>query len=174
MISQGKNFLIVESLTDKKRIPAYAKDKVISLGDISLYTNEAEVPLYKVLNAIKAKEDGQKISFDLSKATPDDLRAYLIEIWPDFDRERVYPSDIKRLLSWYNLLLSVGITDYDPKDEEQTEEAEKETDADPKDEAKSGGTKPPRIAVPKNTTVPKQKVTAKQPAGKTTQRTRQK
>ena len=53
--------LIIESLTDKKRIPAYARDKVISLGDIAIYTNEKEVPLYEVLSSVKQKENGQKV-----------------------------------------------------------------------------------------------------------------
>jgi hypothetical protein len=173
MVSQGKNFLIVESLTDKKRVPAHARDKVISLGDISIYASEADVPLHKVLTRIREKENGQNVSLDLPKATPDDLRAYMAEILPDFDRGRVYPTDIKRLLNWYNTLLSVGITDYDPKEEEKTEETEKEPEAETKEETKPA-TKTPKAAVPKKTAAPKQKAAAKQPAGKSTQRTRQK
>jgi hypothetical protein len=171
-ISQGKNLLIIESLVEKKRIPAYAKDKIIALSDISMYTNETEVPLYEVLNSIKAKEDGRKVALDLTKATPDDLRAYLEGVLPDFDRERVYPTDIKRLLSWYNILLSAGITEYSPKTEEaETVEPE---DAEPKEDAKVPA-KAPKAATPvKNASVPKKNVTTKQPAGKTTQRTRQK
>lgn len=169
MVSQGKNMLIVESLVDKKRIPAYAKDKVISLGDIAIYTNDSEVPLYEVLNSIKEKENGEKPSLELSKATSDDLRNYLAEVLPDFDRERVYPSDIKRLISWYNLLLNAGITDFSPEESEteaseenETEEADKEA---PKKAAKTATTK--KTAAP-------QKTATKQPTVKTTQRTRQK
>jgi hypothetical protein len=173
MISQGKNLMIIESLIEKKRIPAYAKDKAISLGDISVYTNGADMPLYKVLNNIKAKEEGRAITLDLSKATPDDLRSYLETVLPDFDRERVYPTDIKRLLSWYNILLSVGITDYSPLKEKEEEKIEPE-EVEPKEEAKAPA-KVSKKAVPiKNTATPKNNVTTKQPAGKTTQRTRQK
>ena len=62
LVSHGKNMLIVESLTDKKRVPAYAKDKVISLGDIAIYTTETEVPLHEVLTSVKNKENGAKVT----------------------------------------------------------------------------------------------------------------
>lgn len=129
LVSHGKNMLIVESLADQKRVPAYAKDKVISLGDIAIYTDEAEVPLHEVLTGVKNKENGEKVSISTS-AKPEELRAYFAEILPNFDRERVYPSDIKKLITWYNLLISAGITDFTPEEpateataEEATEEA---------------------------------------------------
>ncbi len=131
LISQGKNMLIVESLSDKKRIPAYAKDKVISLGDIAIYTEEEEVPLHEVLTSIKNKENGEKASLIPSTAKPDELRKYLEEVLPTFDRERVYPSDIKKLISWYNLLVEQGMTDFTPKEEEPAEEG---TETDKKEE----------------------------------------
>ena len=118
LVSHGKNMLIVESLADKKRVPAYAKDKVISLGDIAIYTNEAEVPLHEVLTNVKNKENGQQASVSTS-AKPDELRAYFAEILPNFDRERVYPTDIKKLISWYNLLVETGNTDF--VEEEKTQ-----------------------------------------------------
>ena len=175
MVSQGKNMLIIESLTDKKRIPAYARDKVISLGDIAIYTNEKEVPLYEVLSSVKQKENGQKVSIELSKASPDELRAYLAELLPDFDRERVYPTDIKRLLTWYNLLLEAGITVYEPQEEKQEK----------KEETAETAVEEPKKATPKktvrakstaaaSTTAKKQATPNKATAAKTTQRTRQK
>lgn len=126
LVSKGNNLLIVESLIDKKRIPAYARDKVISLGDISIYTNEDEVSIGEVLTAIREKENGEKVSIDLSKAQPDDLRVYFAEVLPDFDRERVYPSDIKKVLKWYELLIDNHITDFSKKEEEETAAEEKE------------------------------------------------
>ena len=171
MVSQGKNLLIVESLVDKKRIPAYARDKVISLGDIAIYTNESEVPLYEVLNSIKEKENGEKVGFEISKATPDDLRAYLAEVLPDFDRDRVYPTDIKRLISWYNILLNAGIMDFDPKEAEP--EASEETDAANEKETPKKATKA-KSATAKKTAAPKKTAAAKQPTAKTTQHIRQK
>ena len=80
LISQGKNMLIVESInTEKKRFPAYGNEKIISLADIAMYTNDAEVPLYKVLNTIKQKENSQIASIDPKKATPEQLREYLTQ-----------------------------------------------------------------------------------------------
>jgi hypothetical protein len=170
MVSQGKTMLVVESLTDKKRIPAYNSDKVISLGNIAIYTKDREVPLWEVLNSVKAKEEGKPTTMNLQQATPDELRDYMIEILPDFDRNRVYPTDIKRLLSWYNILLSVGIVEFEPE-KEKTEEVEKEETAkdDPKKAAKTAKAAPSKdVAVTKNASK------AKQPVAKTTQRTRQK
>lgn len=118
LVSHGKNMLIVESLADKKRVPAYAKDKVISLGDIAIYTNEAEVPLHEVLTNVKNKENGQQASVSTS-AKPDELRAYFAEILPNFDRERVYPSDIKKLISWYNILIGAGSQSSPQKNRQQ-------------------------------------------------------
>lgn len=124
LVSHGKNMLIVESLADKKRVPAYAKDKVISLGDIAIYTEEAEVPLHEVLTNVKNKENGQPASLNPSQAKADQLRAYMAEILPDFDRERVYPSDIKKLLNWYNLLINAGITEFTPEEPQEAPAAE--------------------------------------------------
>ena len=120
LVSHGKNMLIVESLADQKRVPAYAKDKVISLGDIAIYTDETEVPLHEVLTSVKNKENGGQASISPS-AKPDELRTYFAEVLPNFDRDRVYPSDIKKLISWYNLLISAGITDFTPEEPAATE-----------------------------------------------------
>ena len=112
LISQAKNMLIGESLQTGKRQPAYAHEKIISLGDIAIFTDEEDVPLSEVLNAIKEKENGAKVILDIKKADNETLRAYLAEVLPNFDRERVYPTDIKKLISWYNLLVETGNTDF--------------------------------------------------------------
>lgn len=130
LVSHGKNMLIVESLSDKKKVPAYAKDKVISLGDIAIYTEDAEVPLHEVLNSMKEKEAGKATSIVPAKASTDDLRAYLAEVLPNFDRERVYPSDIKKLISWYNVLINAGFTDFTPIEEKNDVEPEETTEKD--------------------------------------------
>lgn len=167
LVSQGKSMLIVEALTDGRRLPVYAREKIISLGDIAIYTDGDEVPLYEVLNSVKAKEEGKAVSsIDAARATPDELRAYMAEVLPNFDRDRVYPTDIKRLLSWYNLLISAGITDFDPQ--EAAEEADVET---PEATVKETHATPPPVV--KNT-APKASAAAKTPVGKSTQRMRQK
>ena len=113
LISQGKNMLIVETIdAAKKRFPAYGNEKIISLADIAMYTNDSEVPLRDVLRSIKEKENAAIASIDEKKATSEQLREYLAEVLPDFDRDRVYTNDIKKLILWYNILVSNGITDF--------------------------------------------------------------
>lgn len=111
LVSQGKNMLIVESLQNGKRMPAYATDKVVSLGDIAIYTQDEDTPLGEVFQAIKDKTDGSQVDV---KALGNDaaVRAYFKEILPLFDEERVYTNDIKKVFSWYNQLLAAGITDF--------------------------------------------------------------
>jgi len=123
LISQGKNMYIVESLIDKKRIPVYMRDKVVSLGDIAIYTAEGEVPLGEVLNKVKEKEGGKEVEFSPS-IQPTELRTYLESVLPDFDRERVYPSDIKKLLSWYNMLVKSNLTNFEDASESTEDESD--------------------------------------------------
>ena len=181
MISQGKNLLIIESLKDKKRIPAYANDKTIALETVEIYTNDDRVPLYQVLNSIKEKENLKQIPLDISKATPDELRAYMSEVLPEFDRERVYPTDIKRLMNWYNLLVEAGITEFSPEEnaEEQQEKDESEGEDEvkkPKEEGKKEVKPKQKAATTKTTAYQKTTTPSKQqPAtGKMRQRTKQK
>ncbi len=106
VIAQGKNSIIVESLTDNKRFPAYATDRISALEDISIYTYEGDKPLKEILADIYAKEDGKQ--GPSHKEDISVLQSYILEIIPDYDEERVYPSDIKKLLQWYNMLLKSG------------------------------------------------------------------
>lgn len=122
LVSQGRNMLIVESLMDKRRFPAYGNEKIISLSDIAMYTDTEDVPLKNVFLAMKTKENGAAVAIDLKKATADELRAYLAEVLPNFDRDRVYVTDIKKLISWYNLLVSCGMTDFEDAAETSEEE----------------------------------------------------
>lgn len=122
LVSRGKNMLIVEAIASGKRTPAYAHDKVISLGDISIYSQEGDdVLLGKVLESVKAKAEGKAV--DVKALGSDaDIREYFAEILPEFDRERVYTTDIKKLLSWYNQLIAAGITEFVEPEEEKAEE----------------------------------------------------
>ncbi|MBU3838257.1 DUF5606 family protein [Bacteroides caecigallinarum] len=112
LISQGKNMLIVESVADRKRMPIYASDKVISLGDIAMYTDADEVPLSVVLEAVKTKEEGKEASLDYKKASAEELGEFMAAVLPNYDRDRVHLSDIKKLIQWYNLLVSNGVTEF--------------------------------------------------------------
>jgi len=121
LISQGKNMFIAESFIDCKRIPVYMRDKVVSLGDISIYTDDEEIPLSTVLNNIKEKENGQAIDF-ASSIKPEELKAYFETVLPNFDKDRVYPSDIKKIMTWYNLLVKEGITEFVKNEETESSE----------------------------------------------------
>ncbi len=127
LVSQGKNMLIVEALTDKKRIPVYANEKAISLGDIAIYTTEDEMPLHEVLTRIKDHTNNAALTVPAVSET-DKLRNLFKEILPNYDNDRVYPSDIRKVMSWYNLLIQTGLTDFTP--EETDTEKEEETVAD--------------------------------------------
>ena len=130
LVSRGNHSLIVETLdAQKKRFPAFGADKVISLADIAMYTDEKEVPLREVLNNIKAKESGKTASIDWRKASKDELYAFLGEVLPNFDGDRIYPSDVKKLVQWYNILIENGLTDFD--------EALKETEGNNIDDRKT-------------------------------------
>lgn len=137
VIAQAKNSIIVESLTDQKRIPAYSTDRISALEDISIYTIDDDKPLAEILADIYKKEGGKK--GPSHKDDVSDLTAYLLEILPDYDDERVYSSDIKKLFQWYNLLLEAGCLEPTEEDEvESVEDAEivedeAETEADEKE-----------------------------------------
>jgi len=121
MISQGKNMIVVESLIDGKRVPAYTKDKVVSLGDIAIYTDTEEVPLGQVFENIKKKENGAACPVD-PKADNNTLRKYMGEILPEYDKDRVYPSDMRKLFVWYNILITKGFDTFVASKEEEAKE----------------------------------------------------
>ncbi len=111
LVNRGHNMLIVESLTTGKRTPAYAHDKVISLGDIAIYTTGDDKPLGEVFELVKEKTGAQPVdvkAFGGDKA----MREYFATILPEFDEDRVYNTDIKKLFQWYNQLLAAGITEF--------------------------------------------------------------
>lgn len=112
LVSRGNNMLIVESLLDGKRVPTYARDKIVSLGEISMYTMGEDIALSEVLTKLGEKEGLKVASIDPKKADNDELRDFFGEVLPDFDRDRVYPSDIRKLIQWYNILINAGITDF--------------------------------------------------------------
>ena len=94
-------------------MPAFATDRVTSLADIAIYTDADDVPLMTILASLRDKEQGKEVSLNYKKVSSKELREYFAEILPDFDRERVHDSDIKKLLQWYNILIKNGITDFE-------------------------------------------------------------
>lgn len=123
LVSRGNNSLIVETLDEqKKRMPVFGADKVISLADIAMYTDDEEVPLRRVLKNILEKEGGKKTGLDYKKASKDELTAFMADALPNYDRDRVYPTDMKKLAQWYNILVENEVTDFDEPEKEMTEE----------------------------------------------------
>lgn len=122
LVNRGKGMLIVEDIATGKRTPAYAHDKVISLGDVSIYTDEGDTPLSLVLDTVKEKNESKPVDIK-ALGKDEEIREYFAEILPEYDRDRVYTTDIKKLLSWYNLLVSAGITDFKPAEQPEEESA---------------------------------------------------
>ncbi|MEM7187872.1 MAG: DUF5606 domain-containing protein [Bacteroidota bacterium] len=118
--TQTRTGLLAESLADGKKITVSTRQNVSLLSEIAIYTLSAEVPLREVFTKIHEKENGgEAISH---KATRDELEEYFFEVLPDYDEDRVYPSDIKKVVQWYNLLVKNGMTDFtEPTEEEQEE-----------------------------------------------------
>ena len=129
LVSRAKMNLIVETIDEKKkRMPTFATDRVTSLSDISMFTEGEDVPLYEVLVKVREKEEGKVASLDWCKASAKQLQDYFAEVLPDFDRDRVHNSDIKKLLQWYDILINAGISNFEeilkPAGEEETDESQ--------------------------------------------------
>lgn len=121
LVSRGNNMLIVESLVDGKRMPTYARDRIVALSDVSMFTNADDVSLSEVLTSAGKKEEFKPVAMDPKKADNKQLQTWFDEVLPDWDCDRVYPSDIRKLIQWYNILINAGITDFS-LDEEQPQE----------------------------------------------------
>ena len=114
LVSRGKMNLIVEALDEThKRMPAFATDRVTSLADIAMFTDSDDIPLWQVLKNMGEKEQSKECTLNYKKCTGKELKDYFAEVLPDFDRDRVHDSDIKKLIQWYNILVKNGITDFE-------------------------------------------------------------
>ena len=131
LISRATNSLIVEALDDThKRFPAFASDRITSLADIAMYTDSDDVPLWQVLTNMRNLEEGKTASINFRKASGNELRDYFAKVLPEFDRERVHNSDIKKLIQWYDILINAGISDFEkdmkPTDGDNIDDRNKE------------------------------------------------
>ena len=127
LVTRGKNNLIVEALdTTHRRMPAFSTDRITSLADIAMFTETDDIPLMDVLENLKTLEAGKKASVDPKKASTKELQDYFTKVLPEWDRDRVHVSDIKKLISWYNILIEAGITDF--KEEMQPTEGDNTDD----------------------------------------------
>ena len=117
LVSRGNNMLIVESLQDGKRMPTYARDKIVSLADVSMFTTGEDIALWEVLEKVKKHENGKPSELDIKNADKQTLADYMTAVLPEWDQDRVYPSDIRKLVQWYNILINANIPEFEPKEE---------------------------------------------------------
>ena len=121
--SQSIGKIIVESLIDGKCTPAFARERMSSLEEISIYSVDEDKPLKEVFRGIHDKM-GDKVDFDYKKASNDELRAKFLEVMPDHDQDAVYPSDMRKVFQWYQMLMDKGLLDF--TEEEKKEEPKQE------------------------------------------------
>ncbi len=113
MVNRGKNTLVVEALSGGRRMPVFATDKITSLNDITVYTKNGDVELWKVFAAIATKESKAKASVDYKNCAPHVLRAYFEEVLPEYDHDRVHDSDMRRIIQWYDTIIEAGHSDFE-------------------------------------------------------------
>ena len=128
--SQAIGRLIVESVVDGKCMPAFARDRMSSLEEISIFSTDEDRPLKEVFMMIHEKM-GDKVDFDFKKASNEELREKFAFVMPDYDEEAVYPSDMRKVFAWYQMLNDKGLLDFtvepeaeEAKPEEPAEKAE--------------------------------------------------
>lgn len=152
VVAQGKNSVIIESIVDKKRIAAHASDRISAIGDISIYTSDEDVKLIDVFEKFNDKYEGK--AGPSHKEELSALEGVLGEILPNYDRERVYKSDVRKIFQWYNILINAGISIVEKKEKEDKKEAPKKVakSAPKKASPKSGPSKSTKTASAKKST----------------------
>ncbi len=122
-LSQSRNGIVVEHLETKQRSNAYASAKISSLEDISIFTDEGDIPLKEVFEAMAEKlGDEDPISH---KASGNELKAFMGEVLPTYDRDRVYVSDIKKMVQWYAILKKLDMLNFEEEEDENKQDEEK-------------------------------------------------
>jgi len=123
LVSYGKNMLVVEGLADGRRFPVHSRERVMSLGDISMFTTSEDTPLSQVFENISKKYDSKALDAK-AYSTPEQLHEFFGGVLENWDEERVHNNDIKKVISWYNILIGAGITEFSTKEEENAEAQE--------------------------------------------------
>ncbi|MBR5962766.1 MAG: DUF5606 domain-containing protein [Bacteroidaceae bacterium] len=127
LLSRGRTMLIVETIdSTHKRLPVHGTDKVVSLGDIAMYTDGDEVPLWQILETVKEKYNGGPSDIDYKAASNEELAEFFAEILPNYDRDRVYMTHVRKLIQWYNILVENGVTEFKPDDEDEEKKEEQD------------------------------------------------
>jgi len=122
LVSEAKNCVIVESLITGKRMPAYASSKISSLSEVAVFTETGETPLEKIFKGIFDHEQEKEIPEIKSNK---ELKEYFASVIPEYDRDRVYTSDMKKIIKWYNLLLQKELLNFEEDEEKEKEVTEK-------------------------------------------------
>lgn len=133
IISQSRGGVVVQSLLDGKKMAIGQTQRVSTLSDISIYTEEGDEPLANIFTKFAERSEGKELEMNLSDSA--ELRNFFLEILPDHDEERVYASDIKKMVKWFNLLVKNGITSFESEAAEDNAEAES-TETSTEEEAK--------------------------------------
>jgi hypothetical protein len=153
IVANSKNGVIVESLTEKKRFPVFGTSKISALEDISMFTDSGDKRISEIMQSVFNKENGGK-AVD-NKADDKTVEAYFKEILPDYDKERVYVSNMRKLFSWYNLLNETGNL-------KQKESSQKDKEV---KVSKNTGEELKKVKAKKDTTKPKQTAGARKTTG---------
>ena len=127
LVSYGKNMLLVEGLADGHRFPVHSRERVMSLGDISIFTTTEDTPLAQVFENAGKKFENKAVDAK-EYSTPDKLHEFMGAVLENWDADRVHNSDIKKIISWYNILVGAGITDFTAKQEEEEPKSEENTE----------------------------------------------
>lgn len=131
LVGEAKNNIVVESLIDGKRAPAFSHERISSLHEISIYTTDEDMPLVDVFKKIFELQEGKPLA-DPKKMSSNELKALMAEAVPDYDSDAVYVSDIKKIFSWYNFLLDKDLLEF--TDEEESEEPKEDEKESPKED----------------------------------------
>jgi hypothetical protein len=148
LVSQTPKMIIVEALTDKKRMPVYPHEKAIKISDIAMYSTgeESEIRLHKLLTKAFELENGAKIAIDAKSADAEVLREYFGKVLPDFDREKVHTSDIKKFILWYNVLIDAEITVFEGEEEDDEKPLEQQPEKKVENKPKAVKQSAPKVA----------------------------
>lgn len=127
LLSTTKSTFVVESLADKRRMAITARERVVPLKEISVYTEKGDIPLAEVFEKIRLKEDGKEVDLKAIGSEKQDLFHYFEEVLPLFDRGMVHANEIKKIISWYNLLIVSGFDSFVDQEEEKEDEKQPES-----------------------------------------------
>lgn len=119
ILTGNRTPIVIQDLTTKVKRQLFPKDKVVSLYDISIYTEEGDLPLRTLLTTIFEKQSGKELDAENVAATPESLKSFMEEVLPSYDKERVYPTDIRKVVLWYNMLVKDGFTTFEEQEEEK-------------------------------------------------------